>query len=305
MKSGFSGALTGFWGECPLTARGRGKEGFVLRNQTLIDCHTHTGYSFDADSSMREMCETARKAGIAVYTITDHCEAERALTLRHLGMNLEEVTEKSLEEICTLREEYRGTGFQLLRGVEIGQPTQCLAVANRVADRDYDFVIGSLHALRGEEDFYYMEDKVLSKTEMDRVLERYLTESLEIIQWGRLDTLAHVGYPLRYLNGGKYRDFGSNDELVEQVFLKLIDCGKALEINTSRLLETGDTLPFPKYLKLYRQLGGELVTIGSDAHTPDKVGSGIKEGMQLLAEAGFRWVFYYQEHKPVAVELAK
>ncbi|MGI5958378.1 MAG: histidinol-phosphatase HisJ family protein [Massiliimalia sp.] len=274
-----------------------------MKEHILVDCHTHTGHSFDADSSMKDMCEAAKQYGIEVYTVTDHCEAERSdMELSH-GISQEEATQKSLEEINELREKYKGTGFQLLRGVEVGQPTQCLEVAERVVKREYDFVIGSLHALRNEGDFYYMGDRVLTPKEMDETLERYLIQTLEMIQWGKFDTLAHLGYPLRYLNGGALKGFGAQDELVDQVFRRLIEAGKALEVNTSRLMEGGQILPFPHYLKRYRQLGGELVTIGSDAHTPEKAGSGIREGYELLREAGFRYVFYYENRKPHGVKL--
>ena len=94
------------------------------------------------------------------------------------------------------------------------------------------------------------------------------------------------------------------DDMIEQVLKILADSGKALELNTSGLRQKiQSTLPEERYVRRFRELGGELVTIGSDAHDPAALGTGILEGYDILRRAGFRYVAYYEHRRPVQTAL--
>ncbi|MCI7350510.1 MAG: histidinol phosphate phosphatase, partial [Ruminococcus sp.] len=94
------------------------------------------------------------------------------------------------------------------------------------------------------------------------------------------------------------------EELIAESFKTLISNGKGIEINTSGLRQKyGKTFPDLSYLKLYKDLGGEILTIGSDAHCTADLGKGVKEGSELAQAAGFKRICYFEERKPVFVEI--
>ena len=118
--------------------------------------------------------------------------------------------------------------------------------------------------------------------------------------------MGHLTYPLRYIEGdhGIPVDLSKHQEAIDGIFRALIDSGKALEVNTSGLRQKiGRALPDLPLVRRYRELGGELVTLGSDAHCVEDLGKGIEAGMDLLREAGFRHFAVYEQHKPILLPL--
>ena len=135
----------------------------------------------------------------------------------------------------------------------------------------------------------------------------YFDELLEVIDWGRFDSLSHLTYPWRYIQGehGLRLDMNRYLPKMEQVFQALIQKGKALEINTSGLRQSyGLTMPHLELLQRYHDLGGRLVTIGSDAHRWADVGAGLEQGMELLKLAGFHHIALYRNHEPIPLPIS-
>lgn len=265
----------------------------------LSDCHTHSCFSPDSEEPLAAMIAAARRASLSVLTVTDHCECDR-----YEPDHYRRTTAASLREIRALAP--KTTGLKLLAGVEIGQPLQNLEAAQEVAARPYDFILASLHRARGLPDYYRMDFTGYTPADLTRLMEQYFRELWEMARWNRFDALSHLTYPLRHLVGEFHLpvDLRPCDDLVRELFKLLIQNGKALEVNTSGLRQSlGQTMPYLYYLKLFRQLGGELVTLGSDAHRAADLGSGIREGLLLLAEAGFSRVTYFEKRRPVLVPL--
>lgn len=269
--------------------------------KNISDCHNHSNFSFDAYDSLENMCKRAIELGFLHYGCSDHCECNDYYSEVY---PYHKSAKHSYEKLMELKEVYPF----LLAGVELGQPLQALDSALDVLNgRDYDFVIGSLHNVKGEEDFYYW-DKQTPKTEKDinYFLNSYFTEILEMLDWGKFDSLAHLTYPLRYI---KYPDgskvtFDPYMDYVEQIFNTLIHKGIALEINTSGLRQAiGETMPNEKILKFYKELGGELITIGSDAHCVKDLGKGLNEGLALLQSLNFKQFTVYKNRKPIMINI--
>ena len=126
-----------------------------------------------------------------------------------------------------------------------------------------------------------------------------------MVHWGRFDSLAHLTYPFRYLPP-QWREegYGRWRECIDAVLSALAEKGLALEINVSGLRqEIGRTLPDLPIIRRFRELGGEWVTVGSDAHRPEDVGRHIRDGLALAAEAGFRYYAVYENRTPQAHSL--
>ena len=153
----------------------------------LFDSHVHSDNSHDGEHSITFLCENAVQKNLMGLCITDHYE---------LDLNTEQA------DLC-LRNSFIETGkarqafdYRLLvmNGIEMGQATQNLDKAEEVLRKyRFDFVLGSLHAIRGMDDFAYVD---FSGLNAEVILERYFDELLELCQWGGFDSLAHMTYPL-------------------------------------------------------------------------------------------------------------
>ena len=158
-------------------------------------------------------------------------------------------------------------GLAFLRGVELGEPLENLAETEKLLNTPLDFVPASLHNLPGLDDFYCLN---YEEWDIPRLIDQYFANLLCMARWGRFDSLTHLTYPFRYLPPS-WRDGGYSrwQDRIDAVLSALAEKGLALEINVSGLREAMNrTLPDLPILRRFRELGGEWVTVGSDAHRP-------------------------------------
>ncbi len=268
-----------------------------------IDLHMHTLSSFDGNYSAAQMCESAVANSLSTIAITDHFDVD--FYERH---NLGFRQKSSYEDIVSAKETFSDR-ILLLRGIEMGQPTYDLPLTSESLERyEYDFVIGSIHNLRNMPDFGELDYKSMTADEIYELLGKYFEEMLLLAKWNGFDTLAHLTYPMRYIvqAGRNEIELSRFDSVTDEIFKTLIANGKALEINTSGLRQPiGKTMPTENYVCRYRELGGELLTLGSDAHFTEHVGAGIDEGYAIAERCGFEYVTYFKNRKPVQVKIEK
>ncbi|MEF2919225.1 MAG: histidinol-phosphatase HisJ family protein [Acutalibacteraceae bacterium] len=270
----------------------------------FCDCHCHSQWSFDGCEPVEDMCKQAIDNGIDVLTVTDHCEVN--------GWNTPEDSEfgdfsylipQSIKHLKQAQNKY-GDKLKLLRGIELGQPVQDLEVADKIlALDDFDFVLASVHNVRDTKDFYWLE---YTPDYAEKILHIYFNEVLEVAEWNKFDSLAHITYPLRYITGEHKINIGISIYLpiIEKIFTTLIKNQKALEVNTSGLRQSiGVTMPNKELLELYKKLGGKYITIGSDAHKKCDLGKGINKGLQQLKEIGFEYITYFEKHNPILIPI--
>ena len=258
----------------------------------------HTHHSPDATDSVDRICQRAIAEGIGTISITDHCDMD--LWESH---GILYTLQQSIAETREAAERYKGR-LEVLCGVELGEPLDAADQGEcALSLTDFDIVICSVHSEPGIGDYYYLPETI---EDPYALLERYYQSLLRHVRWGRFDTLAHMTYPMRYLTGrrGITIDERNFDDIRDEIFKALIEKGRALELNTSGLFDRyGVTLPDLRMLRRYRELGGELLTIGSDAHRAEHLCRGILQGRALAREAGFTHSVYYKERRPVWVEI--
>ena len=253
----------------------------------LCDLHTHTHHSFDGAShaTAHAMAKAAIDAGIGVLALTDHCEVNGQVQ----GLYAHFDQAASFAEATAARDAFADQ-LMLLRGIELGQPLEHpeAALAMREA-HDYDFVILSLHNIPDVPDFYLLRTDRMSEQHYHALYDRLLDEMIRSVCFPGVHTLAHVTYPVRYwAEAGKKFDLTPHYPRFMRLFEALCKQGVALEVNVSTLWKGyGFAMPDRELLQLYRSFGGELVTVGSDAHAPENVGNCIAEGFALLRECGF------------------
>lgn len=270
----------------------------------LCDSHCHSNNSFDAKNSVDELCRAAVDAGLYAIAVTDHCEAPYI----NMGEDCEfgsfdRQIPQSVADINSAKEKYSGR-LKVIRGLELGEPMHDLSQTSKALGyADFDFILASVHNLRGRDDFYYMD---FDKVDIDEILREYFDEFAETASFRHFDSLAHLTYPFRYIfeRTGAFPKLDSHMERIDDIFKILIKNNKALEINVSGLFKPMKTLlPDPELIKRFRKLGGKYITIGTDAHTADMVGKGIERGIEAAKEAGFDAYYIYEKHNPVRIEI--
>lgn len=255
----------------------------------LADQHTHSICSPDGAYSMTEMAQGAVRAGMGALCITDHCDF---LTLEG-ARQTDYDWAAPLAQFQEAKQRW-GDVLDLTLGLEFGVNFLDEKAAQEVlAQPALDFVIGAVHNLSeaaGGRDFYCLR----YQTEADcyRALDDYFTSMLRLAESGFYDVLAHIPYPLRYMRG-EYKEPISVTRYTEQIrciFRAAIERGCGIEVNTWKGQTLREWVPL---LKLYRECGGEILTVGSDAHAPEPIGMGIREAYAMLTDVGFRYVASY------------
>ncbi len=266
----------------------------------ITDSHTHSTQSFDGESSLVEMALQAEKLSVLHYTVTDHLDVN---DFYKAEFHYKERVKESDLLLPKLIEEFKGR-VDIHYGVELGQPLQNFELTKKLLSTyNYEFIIGSCHNIRNYEDFYYLD---YTKENPYKLLRLYFDEILEMVQWGGFDVLGHLTYPLRHIVGdyGIKMDMSGFETIITEIFKTLIKNNMGIEINTSGLRQKiGVTLPDEHYIKKYRDLGGEIITVGSDAHRTGDLGKGIEEGIALAKKCGFDKIYYYDHRKPIGIKI--
>lgn len=265
-----------------------------MEYKNLTDCHSHSSFSLDSNEKLEDMCKQAYESNLKVYAITDHCECEF-----FVADNYEKSTLNSFNLLCEMKEKYKDK-IKILKGIEIGQPLDNVNYTNKILSRNYDFVIASIHRIKNVIDYYYINYKSYTKSEIEKMLYNYYLENLEVAKWNKFDSLAHLTYPLRYITGEHNISVSMEqyDDIFEKIFKEIIKNKKAIEINTSGLRQKiNDFLPCEKYIKMYKDLGGEYITVGSDAHKCEDVAKGIDDAYDLLKKIGFENITYFENRQ--------
>ena len=279
----------------------------------LIDCHTHTRFSVDSEADIHDMTKRAEELGLAAYAVTDHCECNGWYPEDHYSdktyndhFDYRSDFYSSAAAVTDLKDKLSGR-LNLICGVELGQPLWDIDAAETVAaDKRLDFIIASVHQIRNEQDFYYINYDNMPMDTIYELLGRYFSEVYDVCKWGKFDVLGHLTYCIRYMKmrNGISPDLSRYDEIIAESFRELISRGKGIEINTSGIRQgVGHTFPSMKYVKMFRDLGGEILTLGSDAHKPQDIGCNITDGIELARAAGFRQLCWFKDRKPVFFDI--
>jgi len=266
----------------------------------LADYHAHSSLSPDARDSMLSMALAAADKGITELCFTNHLEnCSRCI---HTFPPFEDWDGQKREfdeaKIAT------GGRISLALGAELDNGHHMPDLARELYSQPtLDFVIGSIHSVRNVDDFFYLDYSDPAYTR--RLFNLYFNEYIEMARLGYYDVIGHLGYLQRYMaRQNEYIDLMEFELLIRELFTIVIDDGKGIEINTSGMsVPLGRPIPDAPVLSLYRSMGGEFITVGSDSHRVETVGYGISEVYDLLRSLGFKYVTRYSDHKPEQVKL--
>lgn len=253
----------------------------------MFDYHMHTRISFDSDADPIAMLRAAERAGLNEICFTEHYDIH--------PLRPSEIEPPDLEEYRRNIELLRSQNspVKIKMGIELGVTTELLPQFEKIAD-DFpcDFVICSQHFIHGEDPY----DEGFFDMYPDWK-EDYLRAILSSISsFNKYSVVGHIGYPGKYC--GQAMRYLENPDLIDSIFKKVISDGKGIEINTSSFSALGEFVPASCILHRYLELGGEIITLGSDAHYPSRVGENIRRAKELLLSLGFKYVCTFSDMKP-------
>lgn len=268
------------------------------------DFHTHTNFSGDSKAPMEEMIQQAILLGFDTLCITDHHDNPYPYThgeLRDLFM-LDVINYQKHFQL--MKERYQDQ-IQLLCGVEIGVQSKYAEVSYSFTnEHTFDFIIASSH-LSDEKDPYYMD--FFDDKEEDAAYGEYFQSIIDNIRtFQDFDIYGHLDYVVRYgPNKNKYYSYKKYQDYFDEILRLIIQHNKGIEVNTSGLkYGLGHAHPHSDILKRYKELGGTILTVGSDAHAKEHLGYEFSSICDLLLSIGFEYYTIFQERTPIFRPLA-
>ena len=257
------------------------------------DYHVHSNFSCDCKHSMAEMCAAAVARGIAELGFTEHYdlfpgeqdECRDSFRLEPWAAALERV-----------QADFAGT-LTVRAGVEIGEPHLYHAETTALLARyPFDYVLGSLHWVGKDSVFStaYFEART-----HDEAYRLFYEELERLTAVGDFDILSHFDVPVRtsFAVYGTYTPLDYADYL-RPALRNCVERGLALDLNTAALRRRANVLtPGLDILRLYVELGGERVTLGSDAHRPEHVGSHLEVALEVARAAGLKYLTHFENRQ--------
>ncbi|SDB04513.1 histidinol-phosphatase (PHP family) [Pseudobutyrivibrio sp. YE44] len=261
------------------------------------DNHMHCNFSGDSEADPLDMINVAKAKGLRGITFTDHLDLGYPQEYGFFDLDIENyypthhklALENSTDE------------FTILTGLEVGlQPWAKNENEEIVKAYPFDFIIGSTHLIDRLDPYF---DSSWENTTPEALLTRYYECILENINtFTDFDSLGHLDYAFRYVKDSSIKNntYEPYKDIVDAILQIIVNKDKALEIN-SKALSKGMKYPNPHkdIVKRYHELGGKLITIGADAHSPDGIAADFDFLPDFLNECGFTEYAVYQKRNPV------
>lgn len=262
------------------------------------DYHLHTLHSGDCETKMEDVILAAIKKGLTHIAFTEHNDFDYPTAPGEPEDMFLLNVDSYLYELLGLRGKYQDQ-IRIQFGIEIGLQKECVRKNAILAkSHEFDFIIASSHVLNGIDPYYGKFYEGRDEVEANREFFSSIFENIKAMP--NFDVCGHLDYILRYAPN-KNANFHLEDysDIFDQIFNYLIENEKGIECNTAGFRNgLGTTNPSLPLIKRYRELGGEIITIGSDAHTIDAVGTNLLEAEAILKEAGFKYYSVYENRLP-------
>lgn len=279
------------------------------------DYHVHTNYSDDSNYLMEDVVKDAIMMKMGEICFTDHVDYgikkdwddPTGMIYRKGGpgepdkMALANVDyPKYVSEIKKLKEKY--PPITIKQGLEFGMQMHTIPQYQKLFDTyDFDFIILSCHQVEDKE--FWTQDFQRGRTQQE-YNERYYQEILDLVQnYKDYSVLGHLDLIVRYDEKGPY-PFDKIKPIITKILQQVIKDGKGIEVNTSsHRYGLKDLTPSRNILKLYKELGGKIITIGSDSHKKEHLGAYIEQTKKELKDLGFKYYCTFEKMQPIYHEL--
>ena len=263
------------------------------------DYHLHSYFSGDSQAPMKEMIQRAVSLGFTEMCFTEHMDISFPMSEEYPAGMFEVDTEPYLSELLKYREHFSDT-IKVRFGIELGlQPDLAHQIEAYSKRYDFDFIIGSTHIVQHRDPGFPSYYEGISTEEGYRA---YFQEILDSVRaFDNFDIYGHIDYVIRY---SKEKDtnycYDRYADIFDRIIESLIEKGKGIEINTGGL-DKGlkEQHPCTEFLRRYRKKGGDIITVGSDAHRPADIGRHFDRAAEALKECGFNYYCTFEKRLPV------
>lgn len=264
------------------------------------DYHTHSSFSSDSDTPMEENIKKAISLGLKEIVATDHIDFDYPDPDYPFLFDYEPYS----KEINRLREKY-GDKIRILKGVEIGIQNHVMPQINElVKNNQYDFIIGSTHVVQDGLDLC-VNDFFEGKDQQEAYREYFEEVLYNVEHYDFFNVYGHIDFVNRYGNyQNKKIDYALMKPITDKIFKTLIEKEKGIEVNTSGFrYGVGGPHPAFELIKRYHDLGGKIITVGSDTHKPEQMTYKFDIAYKMLKEAGFEHLTVFDNKKPGFVKI--
>lgn len=262
------------------------------REGLCFDMHTHSRNSHDSKTPVADSAKICQAKGLAGFAVTDHLDVQH-----YHGQDISSHIADSAREVEAAAQAYTGQ-MKILRGVEIGEGIWHEDyVTDLLKKQNFDVVLGSVHAVRYKDmhmAYSGIDFSVMSEEDLHGYLSLYFDEVMTMLDTIPCDIVTHLTCPLRYINE-KYKrgvDITRYEPQIEAILRRIIDRALVLEVNTSC---DAFYMPDEWIVKKYRDMGGCLASLGSDAHISQNLGKSFDNALDLLRRLGFRHCYYFED----------
>lgn len=257
----------------------------------MFDFHMHSDFSADCSTPMEEMIEGAIQKGLKKICFTEHIDYEYPDPDFIFEFDMQAYSDRIQE----LQQKYKGK-IEIYKGIELGLQPHLVKRYNQLMEKEkFDFAICSIHTV--DRKGLHSGD-LFQAYSIEESYEKYYGELLASIkEFHHFQVLGHLDLVKRYTLHNQPKNLFH--DLIEEIFQVIIPQGKGIELNTSGErdgLPSG--MPSADILKLYREKGGEIITIGSDAHSPEHIGFHFQKSLQVLDSLGYRYITTFAEGEP-------
>jgi histidinol-phosphatase (PHP family) len=248
-----------------------------------IDTHIHGQFSSDSKLDYRNLCQKSIEKNYKVIAFTEHFDLLDSELQNYGGP----VLKKYIDYLSKIQREF--PDLTIIKGIELGEPHRIVDIAKKLfSEVTIDYIIGSLHFTKTKINVSVKIDNPM--TECD--VQQYYKEILEMVEIGNFDTLGHLGIYKRSLFYQQIPSEKNVQHIIDEIFRVMIKKNICLEINSSSLKNYPTYLPDPIHLTRYKRLGGELITIGSDAHDLETFDKYYEKIVVSLKKLGFSYLYY-------------
>ncbi len=268
----------------------------------IADYHVHSHFSSDSTASMAETVEKAIELGMNKICFTDHMDYDFPVKY---GLPFVFDPDEYFKELDVIADRYKSK-IKVLKGIELGlQPYLAPRYKKLLKQYDFDFAIGSSHLVNGMDPYYPEYWRDITAEEGMRTYFQSIIDNVKAFQ--EFQVYGHLDYIVRYApDKNQSYTYEKYADIIDEMLKTIIGSGKGIEVNTAGYkYGLGFAHPQTDVLNRYKELGGEIITIGSDGHKPEHIGYDFPKAEEMLLSLGFRYYVTYEKKQPVFEKLGK
>ena len=266
----------------------------------IADYHVHSCYSSDSKAPMVDMIEQAIHLGLKKICFTDHMDYDFP---EHYGLPFVFNPSEYTSELSLLADKYRSR-IKVLTGIELGlQPYLANRYQDLLKEYDFDFVIGSSHLVDKIDP--YQPEFWTGKSSEEGILSYFQSIIDNVKAYSNFQVYGHIDYVVRYAPDKNLAySYEKYADILDELLTTIINAEKGIEVNTSGYkYGLGFTHPHKDVIRRYKELGGELITIGSDGHKPEHLAYDFHRAEEMLLSLGFKHYATFEKQKPIFEKL--